>query len=199
LQVRQRDGDVEVCRNWLDVRDTFEPNTEPRWIDESVVEFCARWLKKHGGIVWTEHTCFAERLEDVSGRPYYGRKGLSRVGRSIEDAPGGGLIASIASNSTGRNLQAWHKNLITSMPANGMQTEQLFGRTHRDGQDADEVIFDVLTTCAEHVGAFYQARRDGEFVFDATGSPQKILLADHDMPTPTSIALRSEAQWDKQL
>jgi len=198
LQVRQRDGDVEVCRAWLDVRDTFEPNTIPRWIDESVVEFCARWLNRHGGIVWTEHTCFAERLAELSGAPYFGRKGLDANGNMIENATGP-IIASIASNSTGRNLQAWSKNLITSMPANGMQTEQLFGRTHRDGQLADEVRFDVLTTCAEHVGAFYQATRDAEFVFDATGSPQKILLADHDMPTPTSVALRSEAQWDKQL
>jgi hypothetical protein len=198
LQVRQRDEHVDECRAWLAVRDTFEPRTEPRWIDESVIDYCAAWAKSNGGIVWVEHVCFGGALSQASGLPYFGRKGLDARGNMIE-AHVGPMIASIASNSTGRNLQAWSSNLITSMPANGMQTEQLFGRTHRDGQLADEVRFDVLTTCAEHVGAFWQARRDADFVFDATGSPQKLLLADHDMPTATSIALRSGALWDKQL
>jgi len=196
LQVRQRDAHGDECQAWLAVRDSFEPNTEPRWIDESILDACAAWAKSNTGIIWTEHTCFAERLSVKTGLPYYGRRGLCGA-RPIEKHRKGSLIASIASNSTGRNLQAWSQNLITSMPANGMQTEQLFGRTHRDGQTADEVRFDVITTCAEHVGAFWQAWRDCEFVFDATGSPQKLLLADHDMPTATTLALRSGALWNK--
>jgi len=188
----------ELLLAWLEVRDTFEPNTVPVWIDDSVIDLCAEWLDRTGGIAWTEHRCFAERLAEKSGYDYYGRKGLNAERQPIEAAdPKMPLIASIASNSTGRNLQAWHKNLIASMPANGMQTEQLMGRTHRDGQTADEVTFDVLVTCAEHVGAFWQAKRDSEFVFDSTGSPQKILVADIDVPTATDLAYRSGARWDK--
>lgn len=200
LQVRQRFGNSSECVEWLAVRDDFEPNTEPRWIDDSVVDFCAKWARNNCGIVWSEHTCFAERLSSVSGLSYYGRKGRNANGCMIEShKPGHALVASIASNSTGRNLQAWHRNLIVSMPANGMQTEQLFGRTHRDGQQADEVLFDVLVSCAEHVGAFWQARRDSEFVLDATGSPQKILVADIDVATADSIAFRDGPRWDKEL
>ena len=73
------------------------------------------------------------------------------------------------------------------------------GRTHRDGQLADAVTFDMITTCAEHVGAFYQAVADCQYVEDATGSPQKLLQAACDMPTATDIALRSGARWDKRL
>ena len=199
LQVRRKFADSDECQGWLAVRGDFVPNTEPRWIDDSVIKFCIKWAKKNTGIVWTEHTCFAERLAEVSGLPYYGRKGLDANNCMIEEHPANkSLIASIRSNSTGRNLQAWHNNLITSMPANGLQTEQLFGRTHRDGQEADEVSFDVLVSCAEHAGAFWQAKRDSEYVLDSTGSPQKILVADIDVVTADSIMLRTGARWDKQ-
>lgn len=198
---REKPADgLALLRDWIEVRDTFEPNTEPRWIDESIVEFCAAWAKRNRGIVWTEHTCFGERLGRVGRLSYYGRQGRDEAGRPIEShREGSPLVASIQSNSTGRNLQAWSKNLITSMPANGLQTEQLFGRTHRDGQTADEVVFDVLVTCAEHVGSFWQAVRDSTFVQDSTGSPQKILVADIDIPTADSIAFRDGARWDKQV
>lgn len=200
LQVRRRHAEAPECRAWLAVRDEFKPNTEPCWIDASVLRAAIAWANKHKGIVWVEHTCFGDLLSRMSGIPYYGRKGLDARGNAIEaHAPGKPLVASIQSNSTGRNLQAWSRNLIASMPANGMQTEQLFGRTHRDGQDADEVLFDVFVSCAEHVGSFWQAKRDCEFVADSTGSPQKLLLADVDMPTADSIAFRSGARWDKQL
>ena len=199
LQVRRQHADSPECQDWLAVRDSFKPNTEPRWIDDSVAKFAASWARKNRGIVWTEHTCFGDKLAEL-GVPYYGRKGLDALGRMIEKHPTtSGIAASIASNSTGRNLQAWSRNLITSMPANGMQTEQLFGRTHRDGQEADEVIFDVLVSCAEHVGAFWQARRDCEFVETSTGSPQKLLVADVDMPTADAIAFRAGPRFDKQV
>jgi len=192
LQVRREHADAPECKEWIAVRDEFKPNTVPQWIDDSAVEFCAGFE----GIIWTEHTHFAERLAKVSGLPYYGRKGQDHNGRAIEDhKPGAPMIASISSNGTGRNLQAWANNLIASMPANGLQVEQLMGRTHRDGQTADEVCFDILINCAEHVGAYHQSIADCQYTLDTTGSPQKILLADRDVPSLTTFALRNGARW----
>lgn len=197
LQVRREHASARECREWLAVRDDFEPNTVARWIDDTVVERCADWLDDERGIVWTEHTCFAERLAEVSGAAYYGRKGRDARGRMIEDhPPAEGMIASIASNATGRNLQAWSKNLIASPPGNGLKLEQLMGRTHRDGQTADEVFFDVLVACREHAGAFAQAVRDARFVFETTGSPQKVLDADVDVPSGETIGARSGPRWN---
>ena len=199
LQVRRVHADAPECVDWLAVRKTFEPRTVAQWLDGSVAEYCADWAHANGGIVWCEHTCFGELLHSL-GVPYYGRKGETCDGQPIEaHKPGRGLAASIASNATGRNLQAWSRNLIASAPANGLQWEQLIGRTHRDGQQADEVTFDVLTACAEHVGAFWQAVRDSEFVYDSTGSPQKLLVADTDIATADSIAFLSGPRWDKQF
>jgi hypothetical protein len=195
LQVRRAHPNARVLQRWLSVRDDFEPNTEPVWLCESVLNLASDWADKHGGIVWTEHTCFGMRLWE-DGLRYYGRRGQDPRGRAIDDhPPGKAMIASIQSNAEGRNLQAWCENLVISPPPNGQQWEQLIGRTHRDGQTADAVSFDVFTGCAEHVGAIHQAVRDCEYVLDSTGSPQKLLLAALDVPDATSIALRSGARW----
>ena len=193
----------DLLQAWQDVKDTFEPNTEAVWLTEDVLQFCSAWMKKNKGIVWVEHTCFGDRLSEISGVSYYAKKGLDRSRRAIEDHPAReALIASVESNAEGRNLQGWSKNLITSCPPNGLQCEQLMGRTHRDGQEADSVSFDVIVTCAEHVGAFWQAVRDCTYVQDVSGSPQKLLVATLDVLTAQDIAFRAmngEARWDKQL
>jgi len=199
VDATEDDEGLPLLEEWREVRDDFEPNTVARWVDDSALEASAAWGAKNVGIIWTEHRCFAERLSKLSGLPYYGRKGLDAKGRYIEDHGRGSLIASISSNGTGRNLQRWNRNLITSMPANGMQTEQLLGRTHRDGQLADAVLFEILVTCAEHVGAFEQALRDSRFVHDLNGSPQKMLDATIEFPGATDLAFRSGARWEKEL
>lgn len=170
---------AQLLSDWRDVKDDFVPNTVARWVDDSVLRAAADWASDNEGIIWTEHTCFAQRLSKIARLPYYGRKGISSTGRYIENHPGNGsLIASIASNGTGRNLQRWNKNLLVSMPPNGLQTEQLMGRTHRDGTKHDEVHFHVLVSCIEHAEAYSQAIADCVFVRDLTGAPQKILLAE---------------------
>lgn len=184
LQVRQWAEKLHDCpelRDWLAVRDTFEPNTVPVWMDDSLLRFASSWASKHHGIVWVAHACVGERLEREFGLPYYGKKGRDGRGRFIDDhPPEESLAASIASNKEGRNLQAWCENLILSMPSNGLAAEQLLARTHRDGQEADEVTVDVVVTCAEHVEAFSQARRDADYIQSSTGSPQKLMLAGID-------------------
>lgn len=184
LQVRQWAATLDECvelRDWLNVRDTFTPNTVPVWLDDFALRFVADWARSHKGIIWVEHQCFGRRLEEEFGLPYYGELGRDATGRLIDDHPRDrSMVASIASNKEGRNLQAWCENLIVSMPANGLNVEQLLGRTHRDGQEADEVSVDVLVNCAEHYEAFEQARRDAEYIQTSTGSPQKLLLAGID-------------------
>lgn len=195
---KNQDTGALLLEAWHSVRKDFEPNTVPRWIDDSVVDHCAEWMAKNVGIVWTEHTHFATRLSKLSGVPYYGRKGLNADKIAIEDHPSNRpLIASIQSNGEGRNLQAYNHNLITSFPPNGAIVEQLLGRTHRDGQEADEVIAEVVVTCVEHIAAVWQAHRDSQYVWDSTGSPQKLLLAAIDVAKADAIHGRSGPRWHK--
>lgn len=187
---------IPELTDWLDVKDDFTPNTVPRWLDDSVIRYCAEWIEKYRGIVWTEHTWFATELAKYTKVPYYGRRGMTESGQSIlRHRPGFPMIASMRSNSKGRNLQAWNHNLFTACPPNALQCEQVMGRTHRDGQLEKEVFFDILMFCSEHIGNFWQAMRDAEFQDQTQGTPSKLLIAEHDIPEPIDVAMRPGHRW----
>jgi len=184
---------------WRRVKPSFVPNTVPVWIDDSVLNACARWAHEHPGIVWCEHVAFAEALAKKTNLSYYGRGGLDSQGNDVErHPPDQSLIASMGSVGEGRNLQAWCRNLITSCPTSGIQAEQVLGRTHRPGQLADEVTFDVLTTSIEHVLAFEQARRDAREEEQRTGLSQRLNFADIVFPTVEEICMTHRGpRWIK--
>lgn len=162
---------------WREIRDTFVPNQEAVWVSDGTLRFAAEWLRKNDGICWVEHIAFAERLADMTGLPYYGGGGLDKQKRMIEDGSGP-CIASVLANSEGRNLQQWNKSLVVSCQPSGKLWEQLLGRTHREGQEADEVNYDVMFACKEQMDGFFQALADARYLQDTLGSPQKLLYAD---------------------
>jgi hypothetical protein len=192
-------GAVQALTRWRAVRDSFQPRTEAVWLTDSVLRLVQRWAHdRQPGIVWVEHIAFGERLASLSGLTYYGRGGTDQSGRMIEQhSRHDPLIASAASNAEGRNLQAWSRNLLVSPPPNGMQWEQILGRTHREGQEADEVTVDVLVTCLEHATAWWQAQADAAYVEASTGQAQKILYADSMMPSANEIASLRGPRWEK--
>ena len=168
---------------WRAIRDTFTINPKPVWHDDSALKVCADWMKKNTGIVWVEHVFFGRALSKTAGAQYYGADGLDADGNSITTVDGSrSIIASIAANSTGRNLQMFHANLVTAPPPGAAGWEQLLGRTHRYGQKADEVTVDILVGCKEHHEAFIRAREAARAAADTLGHQQKLLLADVDFP-----------------
>jgi hypothetical protein len=174
--------DVKKLFAWKGVEDTFEINTVPVWIDSAACEFAAKWARENAGIIWVEHRCVGERLRNEFGLAYYGRKGLDLTGKFIDDHDRRkSLVASRPANSEGRNLQGWSKNLVMSLLPNGARNEQCLGRTHRPGQLADEVEFDFVVSCEEHLLALDQALRDAKYIESSTGAPQKLLLATLDV------------------
>lgn len=182
----------DVYLAWHSVRDTFTPNSVPVWLSDHAIEWAAEWSRKNTGIIWTEHTAFAERLSKVSGLAYFGRKGRDAKKRMIEDAdPRESLIASIKSNHKGRNLQAWCKALVTSAPPTGNIWEQMLGREHRDGQEADAVIYDVMIGCLEQFSGFMQAKKDCMFSQNLARTPMKLCYADITLPEMYG----SDSQW----
>jgi hypothetical protein len=168
-----------VLDAWRLVRDSFTPKTEAVWLTQDILNFCADWMRREAGIVWVEHVEFGRTLSLITGVPFYQRQGKDMEGRPIElHPPGSPMIASIQSNAEGRNLQAWSKNLITSPPTSGAIWEQLLGRTHRDGQKADEVTATVLVVVKEQAAAFERACRDARAQTHLTGQEQKLSYAD---------------------
>ena len=75
------------------------------------------------------------------------------------------------------------------MTPNGRIAEQLVGRTHREGQEADEVSVDMVVACVEQWKGLRQAEADARYVEQTTGVQQKLLYADWDgMPDPAEAA-----------
>lgn len=175
-------GKEELTR-WRDIRDTFTPETKAVWHDPSALEWVANRAGKEKTIVWTEHTWWGRALSKVTGWPYFGAQGVDGTGKSIESCSGKTTcVASVAANGTGRNLQSWSHNLITSCPTTAPMWEQLIGRTWRTGQVADQVNIDLMLGCWEHVNGFRVARDGALAQADMLGQSQALLLADISMP-----------------
>lgn len=183
LQVLQKHGEEPVVQLWRSVKDDFVPNVVPKWLDDSVLKYAAKWMQEHAGIVWVEHKAFGQKLSARTGVPYYADGGVNKQGQPIEAADfSKPVIASVASNAEGRNLQGWSKNLVISCPPTGIIWEQLLGRTHREGQQADEVWCEIILACAEQWTGLLQARADAKYLQDTLGQEQKLLHADWAYP-----------------
>jgi hypothetical protein len=192
--------DGGILQEWKEIEPTFTINPKPFWHDETALELCAAWLKREKGIVWTEHTFFAQELSRRTGAPYFGQNGRDQKGREIDkdESVTGPVIASIHSCATGKNLQyKWHKNLITSCPSGGDLLEQLLGRTHRPGQPADEVEVEILVGCIEHVAAWESALAESQMSADMMGQTFKVSFADKDFPKRDEVSVLPGARWRK--
>lgn len=166
-------------RRWREVRPSFTIESKPIWHDDGALRACEEWAMSNRGIVWVEHGFFGRELARRTGIPYYRAGGQDVNGNPIEAEKGDRpVIASIASCGTGRNLQMFSKNLVTSVPQGADAWEQLLGRTHRTGQTADTVEVDVLRGCAEHHEGFMAASADAAALAATLGQPQKLCLAD---------------------
>ena len=161
---------------WRDLKDTFKLRTEPVWFNNFLLEDATAWLNEGPGICWVEHIAFGQALSGTSGKRYFGAGDSS-----ILDA-GGAIIASIAAHGTGKNLQKWNRNLVVTPPTGGKTWEQLLGRTHRFGQEADEVTFEVYQYHQALKDAMEQAVADATFLQDSLGNEQRLLYCDRSVP-----------------
>lgn len=168
---------VEALANWRAIKSVYTPSTIAEWIDDTCLKWVAAWADEHIGVIWCCDKAFANKLAECTGLPYYGAKGLYK-GKPIEDEKGT-CIASVKANCEGRNLQFnFSDNLIVSVPPGGDVWEQLLGRMHRAGQEADEVTADVLLCCYEQWDVFRQALRDAEFEERTMRQVKKLNFAD---------------------
>lgn len=163
----------EQWEAWAEVKKTFTPNPVWFWVDDTPLKKAVEWAREGNlpGIVWSSWREVGARLQKL-GLPHHGARGYDNAGRHIESATGP-VSASIKTCGTGTNLQHYSRNLILNPPTDIEIWEQLMGRTHRDGQPADEVLFDFYTPVEYH-------RRTLRKALDAARSvpeEQKLALA----------------------
>lgn len=170
-------------RAWDEQRHKEPPPTVTEWIDDFLVRDAVQWAAEHPkGLVWYKHRAVAEKLA-VSGL---------RVVRPGEQpfSDGKAQALSLRSHGTGLNLQAHHENLFLSFPSD---PEQVIGRTHRTGQEADEVLVDFYAPMPVAWEWLAKAKADARYQQNTTGSPQKLLYATWAVPEDASDALASDS------
>ncbi len=172
--------------DWLGVRDRPEPGREAIEVDKWLVGVAHRWIKPdEPGIIWVDSPVVGQWLQD-SGIPFYGEGQDDAVNALAEQCLANKLAGtgqaiptialSIRAHNTGKNLQAWARNLVLYPMAANDAWEQLLGRTHRPGQMADVVEVDVVIGSESAKKAFESARTYARSVEDTTGQPQKLNL-----------------------
>jgi hypothetical protein len=161
---------IRAWAAWDAVRHRPPPPTETVWLDDFLVRDAVAWLREHPkGLLWHNDLAVEAALR-AAGIPTYGRGEVPPLDGSV-----GGMALSVRVHGTGLNLQhPHHENLLLSFSSSGKTMEQLIGRTHRQGQPADEVNLFYYRHTTDAQAAVLDARRNATYIEDTQGSPQKL-------------------------
>jgi hypothetical protein len=180
---------------WRNIRDSYRPedNKVAIWYDDFMVRDAVAWLKKEGpGIVWVEHKAVGYAIAEATGLRYFG--GGEAANKDILTLTGKqSIIASIKAHGTGANLQMFSRALITSCAPSSDTWEQLLGRLQREGQKADEVIFDLYLHVPEILEGLAGTFEEARFVEQSSGQSQCLLYSDKLFSADVKKALASTA------
>ena len=151
--------------------------------------------KGEGGIIWVFHQEMGrwifEVLKDFGLNPIHAPAGAVDAIEEVGDPARGGkgdriVVASMGSHGTGRNLQAFSRQLFVEWPRGAPEAEQTLGRIHRSGQLADEVTAGVLlSTDFDHLNRA-ACLSDAVAAQLLTSLEQRIITCDYD-PMPLVI------------
>lgn len=162
---------------WRAMKAQIEPDTQAVWLSDYAVVRAVQWGEEEPGIIWYEQDAFGVALKFASDFPLYAGGDAASLGIKQERGTRT-VIASGHAHGTGKNLQKFHRALETCCPPNGARLEQRFGRIHRPGQEADEVVIDLFMQTEDLRDAFWKAMSEARYIQDTTGSKQKLLFAD---------------------
>lgn len=159
---------VQAWAEWNEIRDRTSPRTVVEWETTDAVAYLVELAAKADALLWYDEQAVADVIEHL---------GLPTV-RSGETIPNTGkaLAVSVRSHGTGVNLQAWNRNVFSCVPANGTTWEQVLGRTHRLGQQEDEVTARIPAWGWAFRRALKQATKDAAWIEESTGARQKLVF-----------------------
>jgi len=168
--------DFRTFEAWCAVRDEYKAVTEPVWVSDYMIKWVVDAVGKMGPtLVWVWHDAVGKAVQRA-GIEYIGggREGSIKV----LDLDGSKTVAlSGPAHHTGKNLQMFSNNLLTTCPSSGMKYEQLLGRTHRIGQESDQVNLHVIANTPDLLHAMEKAREESAYIETTTGQMQKLNIA----------------------
>jgi len=154
---------------WETIKPTFEPGSRALWLSDHALKAAEAWGREAPGIIWVDHIAFGVELAKRTGWRFFQGGGKDSHGKSIDklysvkkrQAATETVIASRHANSTGRNLQCWNRHLVTAMPANNRDAEQMVGRSHREEQWRP-VEVTIWIACKAHMDSIQNVLHDAK-------------------------------------
>jgi hypothetical protein len=93
------------------------------------------------------------------------------------------VVASMGGHGTGKNLQHYQQQAFLQFPRQATLLEQVLGRTHRNGQQADELCAVTVNTIDFDHQNLWACLIEALYVHQTTGTRQKAIYATWD-PMP---------------
>jgi hypothetical protein len=157
---------AQAWAGWKAVKERPGPLTKAIWVERDTLY----GVLPFDGILWYESAAIADALEE---------QGV-RVRRAGEDPirDGKPVALSMTSHGIGWNLQMYNRMMVLEPPSNGQRWEQVIGRCHRQGQEADTVFCYVLHHTEVYRSALTKAGADARYIEQTTGIAQRLCYAD---------------------
>lgn len=190
-----RDVGTELYETWMEKEHLDFEGRPDR--DSTAVRVCpfkvnaaADWAEsiKGGGMVWFHHQEIGRWLYDVFRQRgidcVYCPAGKSGNEKVLDPANRSKmLIASITAHGEGKNLQHFQEQICVQWPRSAKIAEQLLGRLHRNGQEADELEVRMINTLIFDRMNFAACLNDALYIHQSTGVRQKLVYGGYD-PLP---------------
>lgn len=152
------------------------------------VDACVNWaqmMNGHGGICWYYNEEMGDWIVEQ----------MMAAGVDVLHCPAGDaynsiiidhanvkkiVVASMSAHGTGKNLQHFQHQIFCQWPRPARLAEQTLGRTHRNGQLADELTVYTLNTTLFDQLNFAACLVDALYIHQTTGNRQKLVYAQYD-------------------
>ena len=161
---------LEAWRQWQTVSDRPQPPTETVWLSDYLLEDAIERARSASEpcIVWYKHRAVAARLEDLGFDVMQPTDNPEHLTEAKD------VALSMASHGTGKELQKWHRQIVLCPSSSGELWEQLLGRTHRQGQESDEVWMHVYQHHAALRESMEKAKQKSHAMERQLGQRQKL-------------------------
>ncbi|MFA6167920.1 MAG: hypothetical protein WC700_14965 [Gemmatimonadaceae bacterium] len=184
----QRDPFVEELWapwvDWCEVKGRPAPPVVAVWIDEFLMREAVALATKENAVIWYNHSEVGRKLAEISGFAWFGpgKQASAQLVQLAETVLDGTrkpmpIVCSARAHREGKNLQGWERFVWCELPTTGNDMEQIIGRFHRQGQQADEVRIDWFGHAECFVERLDTARRDCGYQEGTLDNERRLRLA----------------------
>jgi hypothetical protein len=158
---------------WKEQEALIVPGSECVWLDSYMVDYVVDFVskQKQPWLIWYQGIPFGDALAAKGLRVYGGNSNPE------QDPAHTSICLSMDAHTESINMQRFSRNLVLIPPGRGSKWEQLLGRTHRQGQNADVIEVRVMSGTIELDKLLDKARRDALYRQTSAGVPERLCFA----------------------